>query len=134
MRFLLDTAVLSEPMRPEPRASVMEALEQYAGEFATASIVIHELQYGVARLAGGRRKSALSEYIDVLLDSDLQVLAYNTAAARWHALRRAELEREGRKLPFVDGQIAAVAATHGLTLVTPNRSDFEPFGIAIESW
>lgn len=134
MRYLLDTAVLSEPMRPRPRASVMGALERHAGELATASIVIHELQYGIARLAGGQRQSELSEYLEAVLDSDLEILDYTTAAARWHALRRAELEREGRKPPFVDGQIAAVAAIHGLTLVTPDRGDFEPFGVAIESW
>lgn len=134
MRYLLDTAVLSEPMRPQPRAAVMQALEDHAGELATASIVVHELQYGIARLANGRRRSELNDYLEALLDSDLEILAYTTDAARWHALRQADLERQGRTPPLVDGQIAAVAAVHELKLVTPNRGDFEPFGIAVESW
>lgn len=134
MRYLLDTAILSEPMRPQPRAAVMQALEDHAGELATASVVIHELQYGVARLAEGRRRSELNDYLEVLLDSELEILPYTAAAARWHGSRRAQLERQGRTPPFVDGQIAAIAAINELTLVTPNRADFEPFGIAVECW
>lgn len=70
----------------------------------------------------------------MLLDSDLEILPYTTEAARWHGSRRADLERQGLTPPFVDGQIAAITAINGLTLVTPNRADFEPFGIPVESW
>lgn len=81
-----------------------------------------------------RRQRELSDYLEVLLGSDLEVLPYTIAAARWHGARRAELERQGRTPPFADGQIAAVAAVNELTLVTPCRADFEPFGILVASW
>lgn len=134
MGYLLDTAILSEPMRPAPQASVLAAFERHAGSLATATVVIHELEYGIARLPSGRRRRELADYLQVLLASDLEVLPYTTAAARWHGGKRAELESEGRKPPFVDGQIAAVAAVNDLTVVTPNRADFEPFGIPVTSW
>ena len=41
----------------------------------------------------------------------------------------------GQLPPDLDGQIAAVAATNRLTLVTANLADFERFeGLAVESW
>lgn len=39
LRYLLDTNVLSEPLRPKPNTSVMEMLRLHDGEVATATIV-----------------------------------------------------------------------------------------------
>lgn len=121
-------------MRPQPRPGVLEGMDAYAGALATASIVIHELTFGVARLPAGQRKDELNDYLQRLLSSDLEILSYSTAAAQWHASRRADLESNGRKPPFADGQIAAITAVNDLTLVTPNRSDFEGFDIRITMW
>jgi predicted nucleic acid-binding protein len=47
----------------------------------------------------------------------------------------ARLERAGKTAPFVDGQIAAVAVTCGLPLVTANPVDFKPFkGLTVVNW
>jgi tRNA(fMet)-specific endonuclease VapC len=63
------------------------------------------------------------------------VLPYDAAAARIHAELRSTCERTGRRLPFVDGQIAAIAMTHGLTLVTRNTKDFaEITGLRLQNW
>lgn len=132
--YLLGTAVLSEPMRPQPRAGVLESIDAYAGALATASIVIHEPAFGIARLPEGRRKADLNDYLQRLLSTDLEILSYTTAAAQWHAARRADLESNGRKPPFADGQIAAITAVNELTLVTPNQSDFEAFDIPVTMW
>jgi tRNA(fMet)-specific endonuclease VapC len=52
-----------------------------------------------------------------------------------HSEERARLERAGKTAPFVDGQIAAIAATCGLPLVTANPADFKQFkGISILNW
>jgi predicted nucleic acid-binding protein len=49
--------------------------------------------------------------------------------------QRARLEARGQKPSFADGQIAAIAATQGLVLVTRNTSDFEPFdGLELLNW
>jgi tRNA(fMet)-specific endonuclease VapC len=41
----------------------------------------------------------------------------------------------GRVPPFVDGQIAAIAAVNGLTLVTRNVRDFRRFaGLPVVNW
>ena len=48
-------------------------------------------------------------------------------AALWHAEERARLTAQGRTPSYVDGQIAAIAKTNDLTLVTRNTSDFVRF-------
>jgi tRNA(fMet)-specific endonuclease VapC len=63
------------------------------------------------------------------------VLPYDEKSAEWHAVERARLIAEGRTPAFVDGQIAAVAATQGLTLVTLNRADYRNYrGLDLEDW
>lgn len=41
----------------------------------------------------------------------------------------------GHSLPFVDGQIAAIAMTYGLTLITRNTKDFADIpDLRLENW
>jgi tRNA(fMet)-specific endonuclease VapC len=48
---------------------------------------------------------------------------------------RARLIGRGETPPFIDGQIAAIARTRDLALVTFNNADFRRFdGLRIESW
>ncbi len=135
MNVLLDTNVLSEPMRQQPDAAVMAQLEEGGHRLHTASVVIHELRYGVQRLPKGRKRERLESYVQSLLTSGLTVLSYDTSAALWHGDQRASLEAQGVKPPFADGQIAAIAATQGLVLVTRNIGDFEVFdGVELLNW
>ena len=50
-------------------------------------------------------------------------------------MERARQEGLGRLAPFVDGQIAAIAAVNGLDLVTSNTSNFAAMkGLKVENW
>ena len=42
-RYLLDTNILSEPLKPQPDSSVMKQIERHHHEVATAAVVWHEL-------------------------------------------------------------------------------------------
>ena len=135
MRYLLDTNILSEPTRKAPDPGVLEHLRAHRNEVVTAAPVIHELRYGIARLPPGQRREALSNYLDRLLRQPIEVLPYDREAALWQAEQRAALEAKGRPTPDADGQIAAIAATRRLILVTRNVADFVPFAdLAVESW
>lgn len=121
--WLLDTNVLSEAVRAQPNAGVMDNLARYQGELAVPAPVWHELRYGWLRMPAGQRKDAIGRYLQEVV-ADLPVLSYDAGAARVHAELRADLERAGKAMPFVDGQIAAIAIAQGLTLVTRNVRDF----------
>ena len=139
IRYLLDTNIVSEPARPEPEAVVVDRLEAHGGEVALPAPAWHELVYGVERMPHGKRRSYLADYLTEVVRPSMPIIPYDRAAAHWHGTARAALEAEGRSQPFVDGQIAAVAATRSLVLVTRNTSDFEAYetlmsGLHIENW
>ena len=70
-----------------------------------------------------------------VVEATLPIIGYDADAARWHAEERARLERAGRQVGFADGQIAAIAAVNGLTLVTANARDFKVFrGLRTVDW
>jgi len=134
-RFLLDTNVVSEPLRPQPSPGLMRRLRDHEGEMAIPALVWHELRFGCARLALSRRREAIERYLDEVVSVSLPVLDYDRRAADWHALERARLVSAGRTPPFVDGQIAAMAHVNGLILVTSNKADFQEFnGLQVRSW
>lgn len=133
VRYLLDTNILSEPLKPAPDRRVTDWLQQHRGEVATASPVWHELRFGCERLPESARRETLERYLTEVLEPSLLILPYDSEAAGWHAAERARLTSAGRTPAFVDGQIAAVAAVHRLSIVTLNPVHFKPFrGLEIE--
>jgi tRNA(fMet)-specific endonuclease VapC len=93
------------------------------------------MRYGIALMPEGRRKQALTSYLEQVLNQPLTVLPYDREAALWHAEERARLASQGRTPPFIDGQIAAIAIVNNLTLVTRNTADFADFaGVTMENW
>jgi len=132
--YLLDTDVISEPTRSQPSATVLARLRSTIDRCAIAAVTWHELRFGIERLPDGRRKNSLTDYLR-LLAPQIPVLSYDQSAADWHARMRAREASSGATRPFADGQIAAIAAVHGLTLVTRNLPDFVGIdGLLVESW
>ena len=135
LKFLLDTNILSEPTRATPDPGVMARLLKAGEQIATSSITWHELSHGLALLAPSRKRDAIGAFIETLRQTELPVLPYTAEAAEWHAAERARLAAKGLTPPFADGQIAAIAHVHELTLVTRNVTDFKHFsGPRIHNW
>src|SRR5688500_11379074 len=135
LRYLLDTNIVSQPVSKVPAEGVLRKLQTAADQCAIAAPVWHELQYGCRRLAAGKRREALEDYLAEVVQVSFPILAYDEAAAKRHAAERARLEEAGMTMPFVDGQIAAIALVNDLVLVTSNVKDFAPFnGLVVESW
>lgn len=133
--YLLDSNILSEPARLKPDNKVLQQLADHDGEYATAAVVWHELVYGCELLAASKRKTQLQSYLALLLANGLTVLPFDQAAADWYAKERARLKRQGLTCAYADGEIAAIAATQQLTLVTRNSQDFENFqNLDLQNW
>jgi tRNA(fMet)-specific endonuclease VapC len=133
--FLLDTNIVSEPLRPAPNARLLKRLRQHQAEVAIASVVWHELWYGCRRLPASARRSAIEAYLDEVVAATIPILPYDGRAAEWHAAERARLAALGQIPAFADGQIAAVAVVNGLSLITLNDSHFRVFeGLSLAAW
>jgi len=133
--FLLDTNILAEPLRPAPHPEIMVKIKEFESQLAIPAVVWHEMWFGCRRLPQSVRRTAIERYLLEVVAPSMPILPYDSAAAEYHAVERARLERLGKKPSFADGQIAAIAHANELTLVTLNRADFEGFqGIAVEDW
>ncbi|WP_437280861.1 type II toxin-antitoxin system VapC family toxin [Sorangium sp. So ce375] len=134
-RFLLDTSTISEPMKKAPDEAMLAKIEAHAHESALAAPVWHELWYGCRLLPSGKRRTALEAYLREVVYVSFPILPYDAAASAWHANERARLDGKGTPAPFVDGQIAAIAKSNDLILVTANVRDFQRFqDLPVESW
>jgi tRNA(fMet)-specific endonuclease VapC len=135
LRYLLDTNVISEPVRPQPDPNILKRLQQHQAEVAIATVVWHELVYGAALLPASARRTAIEHYLHQVIGLTIPLLPYDEGAATWHAQERARLVQAGRTPTFADGQIAAIAQTNQLILVSANTNDFADFsGLATEDW
>jgi tRNA(fMet)-specific endonuclease VapC len=134
LRFLLDTNVLSEPLKPAPDVGVMQHFREHRQELATATLVWHELLFGCYRLPPSTRRTAIEQYLSQVV-ALLPMFPYDEAAAAWHARERSRLVSLGQTPAFVDNQIAAIAQVNHLTLVTANVADFVQFdGLNVVNW
>lgn len=129
MKYLLDTNVISEPMKARPNAGVVGWLSGLDEDEAGISVVtITELRYGIERLATGKRRDLLEDWLrkDLSGRFDGRILPVDLDVADSCGRLVARSEGLGHPIEPRDAFIAATAEVHGLTLVTRNASDFQP--------
>jgi toxin FitB len=135
--IILDTNVVSEAMKPNPNPAVQAWLDEQAAEtLYLSSITLAELLFGIGSLSDGRRKNALAQTLDGLLDlfGD-RVLAFNTDSARHYAELAMKARSAGKGFPTPDGYIAAIAAAHRFTVATRDVAPFQAAGLnVINPW
>ena len=131
--IVLDTNVISEPLKSQPSLKVTEWLDDQAAEtlFITA-ISRAELRFGVLKLPDGKRKNALSAQVDQLLDLFKErTLSFDAAVADQLAVIAAQCEKAGKHAVAPDAYIAACAAAHGFAVATRNVRHFEHTGVRV---
>lgn len=129
--ILLDTNVLSEPLRPQPSKHVLTWLRAQ-DRVATTVITVQEMRAGVEMLPEGRRREALSALVDDALASVDSLLPFDEAAARAAATLVARLKRSGQPVgTLADVQISAIALTLGLPVATRNTRHFRAAGLTV---
>lgn len=133
--IVLDTNVVSELMKPEPEAHVLNWLAQFNdGVLATTSMSVAEIEYGLQRLPDGKRKAELYARFEAYI-SVLQVLPFDEGAARVAGRFWAAQQAAGFNVQPPDIIIAGVTAAAGAMLATRNTKDFQNLPITvIDPW
>jgi toxin FitB len=132
--IILDTNVVSEPLKPAPDAAVLAWLDAQApATLCLTSITLAELLAGVAALPAGRRRTKLTQALteQVLPLFEGRVLAFDALAAHAFGHVQAGAQADGNPIGFADAAIAAIATAHGYALATRNVRDFKGAGVPI---
>ena len=132
--IVLDTNVLSEAMKREPEAAVMDWLDSLPPESVwITSITVFEISLGLEKMPSGRRRSSLRGLFVKSLEEDFQgrVLDFDLVAANAAAVISAGLHRRGHNVDVRDVQIAGIVAARKGTLATRNTKDFAGTGLKL---
>ena len=132
--IVLDTNVVSEPIKPKGNPAVQAWLDQQLAEtlYLTATS-LSELLVGIEILPDGKRKeglgAALAELLAGLFES--RILPFDQQAAMAYGPLVGRARADGRIITVADGQIAAIAAVHGFTVATRDTEPFEAAGVPV---
>lgn len=132
MKFLLDTNTCIDLLR-RGRSSLVAAKLAAVNpvDVALCSIVVGKLLFGARR-----SQQVAKNLLEVrTFCGGFQSLPLEDVAAEQYAEIRADLTAKGTPIGPNDLMIAAIARTHGLTLVSHNISEFSRVtGLKVEDW
>jgi predicted nucleic acid-binding protein len=132
--ILVDTNVISEPLRKVPDARVIEWIDAQPLEtLYLSAITVAELRYGVASLPAGKRRHRLHESLEtrVLPLFAGRVLAFDLLASQAYADLMTSARAVGLSIGAVDGYIASTAAANRMTVATRDTAAFEAGGVPV---
>ncbi|MGH7102983.1 MAG: type II toxin-antitoxin system VapC family toxin [Acetobacteraceae bacterium] len=128
-RYLLDTNILSNVVKPRPSASLLDWMgEQRDEDLFIASLTVAEIRRGILEKPGGKKRDALDTWFggpegpQALFAG--RILSFDDRAGLAWARLMAEGKALGRPRSGLDMMIAAVAEANECVVVTDNERDF----------
>ena len=134
MRYLLDTCVICETMKPVPDENVLAWFSSVDDrELFLSTVVLGEVLKGILLLPMSRRRTAFENWFreSVELSFVGRVLSFDSQVAKVWAERCAIAELNGHPRAVADSMIAATALRYGMTLVTRNVKDMDYMGVEL---
>jgi toxin FitB len=129
MRYLLDTNIISNVIKPQPAEALLAWMaEQNDEDLFIASLTIAEIQRGILEKPAGRKRDRLAAWFvgpegpPALFAG--RVLSIDEEAGLIWARLMAEGKKKGRPRSALDTIIAAVAEANECVVVTDNEKDF----------
>ena len=134
--ILLDTNVVSQPLRASGSARVNDWIRTNFDQVGIPVLAVSEIVYGIELIDDWERRIQLTNAMAVMRQRfDDRFVPFDTAAAEAHGWLKARMRRSGTPLPELDSQIAAIAISRNAKLATRNTKDFERTGIElIDPW
>ena len=134
MRYLLDTNVISEWVKPAPDGGVVAWLAAADEDRLYLSVVAFaEIRLGIELLPQGRRRTRLTRWLDHDLGERFEgrIIGVDRSIAETWASLVAKGRRRGKTPPVLDAFLAATALVHGMTLVTRNIQDMADLEVPV---
>lgn len=132
--IVLDTNVVSEPMKPKREERVLEWLDKQASEtLYLTTVSFAELLAGVAILPDGKRKFGLQSGLAALIGHIFgpRILAFDYTAAEQYSQIVARMRKAGAGISVADCQIASIALAHGFVVATRDAEPFRAAGVQV---
>ncbi|WP_284893771.1 type II toxin-antitoxin system VapC family toxin [Cobetia amphilecti] len=132
--ILLDTNVISEPLRQEPEPHVIEWIDAQALEtLYLSAITVAELRTGIALLPAGDRRTKLQENLEkrALPLFAGRVLPFDLPCTQAYAGLMVKAQETRTELTVADGYIAAITLANGFAVATRAPERFEAIGVAV---
>jgi tRNA(fMet)-specific endonuclease VapC len=131
MRYLLDTNICIYLIKKHPPEVLVKFQQVQLKQLHIPSIAVFELYYGIEKNNSQQRNlSALERFLE-----PLTIVDFTLEAAKKAAKIRSHLEKQGTPIGVYDLQIAAIALSHNMTLLTNNTREFERVkGLKFENW
>jgi predicted nucleic acid-binding protein len=126
--IILDTNVISEPLKPRPDAAVLRWLDrQSPATLYVTTISQAELLARVAALPAGKRRTELRKVVEKELVSLFanRILPFGERSAEAYAQVVITANGAGNPIDFADAAIGAIAIEHNFILATRNVGDFK---------
>ena len=133
MKYLLDTCVISELVKPTPNRKVVDWINELPSEaLFLCAITIGEVRKGLTKLPDSGKKERLTLWLNTLLvEYKERILAIDLLVCENWGVLQGNAEKAGTRMSTIDSLIAATTYTHNLTLATRNENDFAPSNIPI---
>ena len=134
--IILDTNVLSALMLQTPDDTVRAWLDrQPRTSIWTTAITVLEIRFGLQIMPAGKRRAALMQGFEMLLEKiGHRVAAFDDAAAQQASDLMAARHKKGRPGDLRDTMIAGVVLAQNATLATRNTSHFEDIAAVVNPW
>lgn len=132
--IILDTNVISALMREPPDPAVLRWLDgQPRGSVWTTAITMLEIRFGLETMPDGRRRGALGQALERLVDEKLErrIAPFDATAAQETAVLMGARQRRGEPREIRDSMIAGIALARRATLATRNLKHFDDAGIDV---
>lgn len=132
LSHLLDTSVLSQPIKDHPLPNVMNRWSDLHDDACcTSAICLAEILQGLRDRESAKYWRRYRE----ILEKQYPVLPFDDTVADIFASLAVSLRRQGTPRPVLDLMIAATARKHELILATLNARDFAGIpGLVVEDW